>query len=65
MGPGTSSDVLVIFYVIIGATLALVAAGFVVHRRGGLRGRRAGIAFAMLCTSPILVGIIWYASRVP
>lgn len=65
MGPGTSSDVLVIFYVIIGLVLALLATGLILHRTGRLRGQRAGLVFALLCISPILVGIIWYVSSVP
>jgi heme/copper-type cytochrome/quinol oxidase subunit 4 len=65
MGPGTSSDVLVIFYIVIAAILAIVAAGFVLHRRGRLAGRRAGLSFALLCVLPILVGIVWYVWNVP
>jgi hypothetical protein len=65
MGPGTSSDVLVIFYIVIAAILAIVAAGFVLQRRGRLTGRRAGLSFALLCVLPILVGIVWYVWNVP
>ena len=65
MGQGTSSDILVIFYVVIGAMLALVATGFALRRQGHLRDRRAGLAFAALCVSPLVIGIVWYVWSVP
>ena len=64
MGPGTSSDVLVIFYVAIGVTLAFVAFGFVMRRKGYLQSRRAGLAFAMSCILPLLLGMVWYLTDV-
>jgi hypothetical protein len=65
MGPGTSSDVLVIFYIVIAATLAFVAAGFAMRRKGHLRDRRTALVFAILCVSPILIGTAWYVWTVP
>ena len=61
MGQGTSSDVLTILYIVAGACLLLIAAGFALHRAGRLRGRRAGMAFALLSVLPIVAGIIIYA----
>ena len=65
MGPGTSSDVVAILYMVIAAALAIAAVGFVLHRRGQLNGRRAGLALALTCVSPILIGIIIYVWNVP
>jgi len=64
MGPGTSSDVLVIFYVEIGIMLALVAFGFVMRRKGRLQSRRAFIALVIFCILPILLGMGWYLTNV-
>lgn len=64
MGPGTSSDVLVIFYVAIGLMLAFVAFGFAMRRKGRLQGRRVGLAFAMFCILPVLLGMGWYLTNV-
>ncbi|HEX8484400.1 hypothetical protein [Sphingomonas sp.] len=58
MGPGTSSDILVILYVAIAATLLIVAVGFGARRSGRWRGRRAGLVFACACVLPMLVGLI-------
>lgn len=60
MGQGTSSDILVILYVVLGVTLALVATGFAMRRKGHLRDRRTALVFATLCVSPLIIGIIWY-----
>ncbi len=65
MGPGTNSDILVILYCIIGLTLAAAAVGFALHRNGRLRGRRAGLALALACVLPAIVGIIVYVWYVP
>ena len=65
MGPGTSSDIVALLYIVIAATLALAAIGFALHRRGRLRGRRAGMALAIACVLPILVGLIVYVWKVP
>jgi hypothetical protein len=65
MGQGTSSDILAVFYVVLGVILALVATGFALRRKGLLRGRRAGLAFAALCVSPLVIGIVWYVWSVP
>ncbi|HVF95017.1 MAG TPA: hypothetical protein VM900_11955 [Sphingomonas sp.] len=65
MGPGTSSDILGIFYLVIAATLAVAAIGFALHRSGRLRGRRAGLALALACVSPIILGMIVYVWNVP
>jgi hypothetical protein len=65
VGPGTSSDVVAILYMVIAATLAIAAVGFMLHRRGHLNGRRAGLALALACVSPILIGIIIYVWNVP
>lgn len=65
MGPGTSSDILAIVYVVIAATLAIAAAGFALHRTGRLRGRRAGLALAIACVLPIVVGVVVYIWNVP
>jgi predicted membrane channel-forming protein YqfA (hemolysin III family) len=65
VGPGTSSDILVIVYVVIAATLAIAATGFAMHRKGRLQGRRAGLALAVACVLPIIVGVIIYVWKVP